>query len=96
VLLRRLESRIEQGELEIRVRSQDSDRLLKRIHLGIKSIIFACLAGFTLLSGTLLLLGHYLNWAIALFTVSGLWFLLLLKVLLDLAVQAKFDQLGQR
>jgi predicted unusual protein kinase regulating ubiquinone biosynthesis (AarF/ABC1/UbiB family) len=96
VLLRRLESRIEQGELEIRVRSQDSDRLLKRIHLGIKSIIFACLAGFTLLSGTLLLLGHYLNWAIALFTVSGLWFLLLLKVLLDLAVQAKFDRLGQR
>jgi predicted unusual protein kinase regulating ubiquinone biosynthesis (AarF/ABC1/UbiB family) len=87
-MLRRLESRIEQGELEIRVRSQDSDRILKRINLGIKSVVFCCLTGFTLVGG-ILLLGHYQSWAITLLSCSGFWFLLLLKVLLDLTVQEK-------
>jgi hypothetical protein len=74
VLIRRLEARIEQGELQVRVSFDESDRALKRINLAIKSLIYACLTGFTLLSGTVLLLGSYPGWAIAAFTVSGLWF----------------------
>jgi predicted unusual protein kinase regulating ubiquinone biosynthesis (AarF/ABC1/UbiB family) len=68
VLIRRLEARIEQGELEVRVRSVESDRTLKRINLAIKSLIYACLTGFTLLSGTVLLSASYSSWAIAVFT----------------------------
>jgi predicted unusual protein kinase regulating ubiquinone biosynthesis (AarF/ABC1/UbiB family) len=96
VLIRRLESRIEQGELEVRVRSIESDRTLKRINLAIKSLIYACLTGFTLLTGTVLLLGSYSNWAIAAFTLSGVGFLILLRSLIDLAVRERLDKLAEK
>jgi predicted unusual protein kinase regulating ubiquinone biosynthesis (AarF/ABC1/UbiB family) len=94
-MLRRLESRLEQGELQIRVRSLESDRLLKRINIGIRSLIFACLTGFTLVGGTVLIVASYYNWAIVLFCVSGFWFLFLLKALSELAFQDKLDKLTQ-
>ncbi|MCA1994429.1 MAG: AarF/ABC1/UbiB kinase family protein [Coleofasciculus sp. S288] len=96
LLIQRLEERIEQGELELRVRSLDSDRALKRINLALKSLIYACLTGFTFLSGTVLLLGAYSNWAIAAFVVSALWFLILLRSLIDLAIREKLDQLAEK
>ncbi len=96
VLIRRLESRIEQGELEVRVRSIESDRTLKRINLAIKSLIYACLTGFTLLTGTVLLLGSYSSWAIAAFTLSGVGFLILLRSLIDLAVRERLDKLAEK
>ena len=95
IYLRRLESRLEQGELQLRVRSIESDRTLNRINLGIKSLIYACLTGFTLLAGTVLLLGPHFNWAIAAFTLSALWFLFLLRSLIDLAVKEKLDKLAE-
>jgi predicted unusual protein kinase regulating ubiquinone biosynthesis (AarF/ABC1/UbiB family) len=96
ILLRRLEERIEQGELEVRVRSLESDRTLKRINLAIKSLIYACLTGFTLLSGTVLLVGSHLNWAIAAFTLSGLWFLILLRSLISLSARERLDKLAEK
>ena len=96
VLIRRLESRIEQGELEVRVRSIESDRTLKRINLAIKSLIYACLTGFTLLTGTVLLLGSYSSWALAAFTLSGVGFLILLRSLIDLAVRERLDKLAEK
>ncbi len=93
VLIRRLESRIEQGELQIRVRSIESDRALKRIYLGIKSLIYACLTGFTLLAGTVLLLVPHTGWAIAAFTLSGVWFVILLNSLVRLGVKERLDKL---
>ncbi|MBD0344583.1 MAG: AarF/ABC1/UbiB kinase family protein [Coleofasciculus sp. Co-bin14] len=96
VLIRRLEARIEQGELEVRVRSLESDRTLKRMNLAIKSLIYACLAGFSLLSGTVLLVGSYLNWAIALFTLSALCFLILLRSLIDLSVKERLDKFADK
>jgi predicted unusual protein kinase regulating ubiquinone biosynthesis (AarF/ABC1/UbiB family) len=96
VLIRRLEARIEQGELEVRVRSLESDRTLKRMNLAIKSLIYACLAGFSLLSGTVLLVGSYLNWAIALFTLSALCFLILLRSLIDLSVRERLDKFADK
>ncbi|NES19280.1 MAG: AarF/ABC1/UbiB kinase family protein [Symploca sp. SIO3E6] len=92
-LIRRLEERIEQGELQLRVRSLESELALQRINLGIKSLIYACLTGFTWLSATVLLLSPYSSWAVAAFGLSGLWVLLLLRSLIDLAVKEKLDKL---
>ncbi|MFB2979040.1 ABC1 kinase family protein [Microseira sp. BLCC-F43] len=93
VLIRRLEERIERGELQVRVRSMESDRALKRIHLALKSLVYACLSGFTFLAGAVLLLGPYSSWAIAAFILSGLWFLILLRSFIDLAIKEKVDKL---
>ncbi|NER96879.1 MAG: AarF/ABC1/UbiB kinase family protein [Symploca sp. SIO1B1] len=92
-LIQRLEERIEQGELQLRVRSLESELALQRINLGIKSLIYACLTGFTLLSGTVLLLSPYSSWAVVAFGLSGLWILFLLRSLINLAVREKIDRL---
>ena len=83
--IQRLESRLEMGELQIRVRSLESDRTLKLIQLGIKSLIFTCLTGFTLLSGTMFFLGAHKILAFVMFGLSGFWFFLLIKHLMNLA-----------
>ncbi|NET04921.1 MAG: AarF/ABC1/UbiB kinase family protein [Symploca sp. SIO2B6] len=97
LLIRRLEERIEQGDLQLRVRSLESERTLKRINLAIKSLTYACLSGFSLLSGTLLLpIAAYSNWAVVAFAFSGFWFLVLLRSLVKLALKERLDQLSQR
>lgn len=96
VLIRSLERRIEEGELQVRVRSPQNDRVLKRINLAIKSLIYASLTGFTLLSGAVLLVGGYQGGAIAAFTLSALGFLFLLRSLIDLAVKEKFDKMAEK
>jgi predicted unusual protein kinase regulating ubiquinone biosynthesis (AarF/ABC1/UbiB family) len=96
LLIRRLEARIEQGELQVRVRSLESDRALQRIHLAIKSLIYACLTGFALLAGTVLLLVPHTGWAIAAFTLSGFWLIILLYSLVQLAVTEKLEKMTRR
>ncbi|MEP0886599.1 AarF/ABC1/UbiB kinase family protein, partial [Trichocoleus sp. ST-U3] len=96
VLIRRLEARIEQSELEVRARSRESDRALKRINLAIKTLIYACLTGFTLLSGTVLLIGSYSGWAIAAFTLSSLAFVTLVRSLIDLSIRERLDKLAEQ
>ncbi len=54
----RLESRLDLGELQVKVRATESERSLKQIQLGIKSLIYTCLSGFSLLSGSVLLVGQ--------------------------------------
>ncbi|WP_041620242.1 ABC1 kinase family protein [Stanieria cyanosphaera] len=94
--INRLESRLELGELQVRVRSLESERALKKIQLGIKSLIYTCLAGFTLIAAAILLVGTYKQVALILFGLSGLWFLLLLKSLINLAFQEKVDKIIQK
>lgn len=96
ILLRRLEERLEQGEINVRVRSTESDRSLKRVILALKSLIYATLTGFSLLSGTVLLSASYSGLAIAAFTVSGLLFLVLLRSLIDLAVRERLDKFSEK
>ena len=96
LLLSRLESRLELGELQVRVRPLESDRILKRIQLGIKSLIYTCLTGFSLVSGTILLVNFYQGSAIALFCFSLFWFILLLRSLVRLAVKERLDKLAQK
>ena len=70
VLIRRLEERLEEGELQIRVRSVESDRALRRINLAIKTLIYICWTGFTLIAGAILLIGNYQGWAVFVLVLS--------------------------
>ncbi|HLO52274.1 MAG TPA: AarF/ABC1/UbiB kinase family protein [Kamptonema sp.] len=96
VLIRHLEKRIEEGELQVRVRTIESDRALKRVNMAIKTLIYACLTGFAFLSGAVLLIGGYKGGAIATFAISafGGWFLL--RSLFDLLVREKLDRLTEK
>ena len=96
LLLSRLESRLELGELQVRVRPLESDRILKKIQLGLKSLIYTCLTGFTLVAGTILLVNSYQGSAIALFCVSLFWLLFLIRSLVRLAVRERLDRLAQK
>ncbi|MBR8827747.1 MAG: AarF/ABC1/UbiB kinase family protein [Gomphosphaeria aponina SAG 52.96 = DSM 107014] len=91
VLIKSLETKLAQGELQLRVRSLESDRLLKRINLGIKTLIYACLTGFTLLAATILLSTAYSTLAAGAFSLSGFLFLILLRSLIALSIQEKLD-----
>jgi len=92
ILLRRLEERIDQGELRVQVTSIESDRTLKQINLGVKSLIYACVGGFMFLSGTILLLGNFANWAIVTFAIAALSFISLWRTLTRLSFREKLDQ----
>ncbi len=95
LLIKRLESRIELGELQVRVRSRESDRALQKIHLALKSLIYACLSGFSLIAAVLLL-NNYLNWAIVGLGFSAFWFLILLRSLVVLNLREKVDRLIEK
>ena len=96
VFLKRLEARIEDGELQIRVRNIESDRALKRINLALKTLIFACVAGFGVLSGAVLLVGGYQTGAIVAFVIAGCGGLCMLRFLLDLLVREKLDKMAEK
>lgn len=99
LLLRRLEERMEQGELRVLVRSIESDRALKRIHLGVRCLIYTCISGFTLLSGVVLLVGAsgaYAGWAIAILMLSGFSFIALMRSLMQLSIREKLDRLAEK
>ncbi len=92
----RLESRLDLGELQVKVRSLESERSLKQIQLGIKSLIYTCLAGFSLLSGSVLLVGGTKGVAIALFSFAGFWFILLLRSLSSMAWKERLYKMAQK
>lgn len=95
LVIRQLEAKIEELETQAYTRSEANERLLKHINLAIKSLVYACLTGFTLIAGTLLLNVH-LGWAVALFTTSGIWFVILLRLLIELAIKERIEGLGVR
>lgn len=92
----RLESRLDLGELQVKVKAAESERSLKQIQLGIKSLIYTCLSGFTLLSGSVLLVGQSKGVAIALFCFSAFWFILLLRSLTNMAMIEKMYKMAQK
>jgi predicted unusual protein kinase regulating ubiquinone biosynthesis (AarF/ABC1/UbiB family) len=92
----RLESRLDLGELQVKVRSIESERSLKQIQLGVKSLIYTCLSGFSLLSGSVLLAGNVKGVAISLFCFAGFWFILLLRSLMSMAVIEKMSKMTQK
>ena len=92
----RLESRLDLGELQVKVKAVESERSLKQIQLGIKSLIYTCLSGFTLLSGSVLLVGQLKGVAIALFCFATFWFILLLRSLTNMAMIEKMYKMTQK
>ena len=92
----RLESRLDLGELQVKVKSIESERSLKQIQLGIKSLIYTCLSGFCLLSGSVLLVGQIKGVAIALFCFASFWFILLLRSLTSMAAREKMYKMAQK
>lgn len=95
-LIQRLEERLEQGELQIRVSAIESERVLRNIQLAVKSLIYACITGFTLLAGAVLLVGTYKSWATIVFVVSALGAVGLLRSLVQLAVRERLDRMAGR
>ncbi len=91
----RLESRLDLGELQVKVRSLESERTLKQIQLGIQSLIYSCLSGFSLLSGSVLLVGAAKGIAIALFSFAVFWFIMLLRSLGQMAVKERLYKIAQ-
>ena len=87
--IQNFESRLEQGDLQIRIRALESERTLKIIYLALKTLIYTFLTGFSLLGAILLLSSIYSKWAIILFGLTGLFSLFLLKSLVKLALQEK-------
>ena len=92
----RLESRLDLGELQVKVRATESERSLKQIQLGIKSLIYTCLSGFSLLSGSVLLVGQLKGVAIALFCFAAFWFVLLLRSLSSMAMMERMYKMAQK
>jgi predicted unusual protein kinase regulating ubiquinone biosynthesis (AarF/ABC1/UbiB family) len=92
VALRRLEEKLERGELMLQVRSTESDRSLRQVQLAVKCLIYTCFSGFAFLSGSVLLAATYKGMAIAAFVVAGVSFTILLRHLFKLAVRERLDR----
>jgi predicted unusual protein kinase regulating ubiquinone biosynthesis (AarF/ABC1/UbiB family) len=68
--LQSLETRLDRGELQIRVKSASADRLSKETNLILKSLLYIGLVGFGSLTGAVLLLGSFASWAALPFTIA--------------------------
>jgi hypothetical protein len=91
--IERLETRLEQGELQIQVNSIESDRALKTLTLSVKALIYACISGFAALTGAILLVGQMSGGAIFAFTIAGITSLFLLKALIRLMLRDRIDRM---
>jgi predicted unusual protein kinase regulating ubiquinone biosynthesis (AarF/ABC1/UbiB family) len=88
LLIKRLEQRLEQSELEMSVRSKDTDRLIKRAYSAIYNLIYLCLTGFSAIAA-ILLLSTYPTWSLYLFGFASLGGLIWLRSLFNLATQTR-------
>lgn len=92
--IKRLESRIELGEIQFRVKSLEGDRQLKKIFLAVKTIMYGSLCGFSAIVGILLL--SQPNYAIFAFCVAVFVAILgiqTLRFLIKLSIQERIDSL---
>lgn len=69
--LQTLEERLERGEISVQIRNPTSDRQLRRLERLLICVLYACISGFTLLAGALLILAQLPGWGIFLFMISG-------------------------
>lgn len=90
--MRQLQNKIEQGELEFRVRSLESERTLKKIYLAIKGLIYTLLTGFSIFTAFALLTTAYSKFAIIGFGLAGLFSLFVLRCLITLMIRDRMDK----
>ncbi len=89
LLAQSFEARLEQGDLQIRIRALESERTLKIIYLALKTLIYSFLTGFSLLCALIILSTAYSKWAVILFGLAGLFCLYLCRSLVRLSIQEK-------
>jgi predicted unusual protein kinase regulating ubiquinone biosynthesis (AarF/ABC1/UbiB family) len=94
-LIQQLEEKIQQGNLSFQVRAIESERVLKRIYLGIKVLINACLLGFSILTAIALLSTAYSQWAIIPCGLAGLFGLFFLRSSIALLIRERVDKMAE-
>lgn len=94
--IKKLEEKLEVGELQIRVRDLETERFLKLISLGIKCVIYTCLTGFSFLSFLGLIWLNYQGGAIALFCLTLFFGFYLLKSLIRLLIREHLERLANK
>lgn len=87
--VRDFQGKLEDGELQLRVRSLEGERISRSIYLALKTLIYTCLTGFSLLNGILLVSTVYHSFAVILFGLTGLFALFLLRSIVSLSVAEK-------
>jgi predicted unusual protein kinase regulating ubiquinone biosynthesis (AarF/ABC1/UbiB family) len=91
--LRRLEERVTQGELQLRSQATRHDRAVKTLNRVVKTLIYACTIGFSLLAGVMLSTGAYSGGTIAAFLMAAVSGVLLLQSLIRLFIQIRINRL---
>ncbi len=94
--IRKLEERLEVGELQVRVRDVENERFLRLISLGIKCLIYTCLTGFSFLSFLALIWFNYKGGIIAFFCLTLFFGFYLLKSLIKLLIRERLDRLANK
>ncbi len=84
-----LEQQLEQQEIEALMRSQITDRSIKRLHSVIHNLSYLCLTSLSAIA-TILLSSAYPAWSLYLFGITGLGGLIWLLSLLNLVINNRF------
>jgi predicted unusual protein kinase regulating ubiquinone biosynthesis (AarF/ABC1/UbiB family) len=92
--INRLEQRLEDGELEIRVQALDTERSIRTLHLLVRSLMYACLTGFGALCGSVLLIGSFKGGAVFAFVFAGVMAVCLLKSMVKLKLREQIDRIA--
>lgn len=90
VLLRELEGRLERGEFKFSTNSPEIERQMQRIQLMLTVLVYACITGFSVLSGAVFISGTYRIAAFIAFGISGLSGFFFLKSLLIFMIRERF------
>jgi predicted unusual protein kinase regulating ubiquinone biosynthesis (AarF/ABC1/UbiB family) len=88
LLVRRLEQRLERGEIEHSTRSQTTDRAIHRVYLAIHNLIYLCLTGFSAIGAILLLSTHPL-WSVPFWVIASFGVMIWLRSAIELMIQAR-------
>ncbi|USR90411.1 AarF/ABC1/UbiB kinase family protein [Phormidium yuhuli AB48] len=90
VLIQELQGRLERGEFQFRTNSPEIERQMQRIQLMLTVLVYACITGFSVLSGAVFISGTYPIAAFIAFSISGLSGLFFLKALLIFIIRDRF------
>ena len=88
--MQEFQAKLDGGELQLRVRSLENERMFKNIYLALKTILYGSLMGFSLLNAILLVSTIYSQWAVILFGLTGLFSLFFIRSIITLTLQERF------
>jgi predicted unusual protein kinase regulating ubiquinone biosynthesis (AarF/ABC1/UbiB family) len=95
-IIRDITEKIDRGDIQFYIRSRQQEKVLKRIYLGLKSLIYLILMALSLITGLLLISTSYGKIVIISFSLSGLFTLFFLQTFIKLLLQERIDQLTEK